>query len=249
MTDGGGRWLAIDTALETASVAVGSPPLTASATWVRGARQHAAQVIDLVDRCLAADGEGRSSRDLEGIVVGDGPGSFTGLRIGWAAAKGLMQDRDLPLVAIPSLLAAAASAAAVLGAVPVAACYDALRGQVYGAVYIVHPDRVEILVAPDVYTVAQLAERTPVRPRLAVGDGAIRYASDITRWVGNAPLGLESLTPTAASLLALVHRAGAERAITDPATAEPVYGRPAEAQVKWEARHGRPLPDSPGTTR
>lgn len=246
MTAGsGGLWLAIDTALETASVAVGTPPACAAATWVRGARQHAAQVVDLVDRCLTAIQQ--PSRDLAGIVVGDGPGSFTGLRIGWAAAKGLMQERDLPLVAVPSLLAAAASTAAVLGPVPVAACYDALRGQVYGAVYIVHADHVETLVAPDVCTIAELAQRSTVRPRTAVGDGAVRYGTEVTRWVGSPPLVLETLAPTAASLLALVHRAGVSRAIADPATAEPVYGRPAEAQVKWEARHGRPLPDSPGT--
>ena len=240
-------WLAIDTAHETASVAVGPPPAAVASTWVRGARQHAAQVIELVDRCLAADG--RSVRDLAGIVIGDGPGSFTGLRIGWAAAKGLMTEGDVPLVAVPSLLAAAAGAAAVLGAVPVAACFDALRGQVYGAVYIVHPDRVETLVVPDVATVGELAQRAPVRPRAAVGDGAVRYAAEITRWVGAAPLGPEQLVPGAAALLALVQRAGAARALADPATAEPVYGRPAEAQVKWEARHGRPLPDSPGTAR
>lgn len=246
-------WLAIDTALETASVAVGQPPATAAATWVRGARQHAAQVIELIDRCLAAEGSGREGGraigDLAGIVVGDGPGSFTGLRIGWAAAKGLIQERDLPLVAVPSLLAAAASAAAVLGPVPVAACYDALRGQVYAAVYIVHADRVETLVAPEVFTVAQLAERAGVRPRIAVGDGAQRYAAEITHWIGNPPLGLEALAPTAASLLAVVNRSGAARALGDPAIAEPVYGRPAEAQAQWEARHGRPLPDTPGPTR
>src|SRR5437667_431198 len=78
-----------------------------------------------------------------------------------------------------------------------------------------------------------------------VGDGAVRYAGEVTRWIGTAPLPLESLPPAATMLLALVHREGTGRAIEDPVTAEPVYGRPAEAQARWEARHGRPLPDSP----
>src|SRR5439155_22498513 len=53
------------------------------------------------------------------------------------------------------------------------------------------------------------------------------------------------LPPAATLLLALLEREGSGRTIGDPATAEPGYGRPAEAQARWEARHGRPLPDSP----
>ena len=85
----------------------------------------------------------------------------------------------------------------------------------------------------------------PVRPRVVVADAARRYAGEIQQWIGAAPIPLESLPPAATSLLALLGREGAGRAIDDLVTAEPVYGRPAEAQAKWEARHGRPLPDSP----
>jgi tRNA threonylcarbamoyladenosine biosynthesis protein TsaB len=238
-----GEWLAIDTATEIASVAAGRPPVAQSGAHVQGARRHAAEIIRLVDFALSR--LGIRPKDLAGIVVGDGPGSFTGLRIGWAAAKGLAQEAGLELRAIPSLMAAAAGAALKLGAEPVAACFDALRGQVYGAVYAFHPDRVETLVAPTVITVAELARVVPMRPRVVVGDGAVRYADEVARWIGAAPLPLESLPPAATLHLALLEREGTGRAIEDPATAEPAYGRPAEAQAKWEARHGRPLPDSP----
>jgi len=90
-------------------------------------------------------------------------------------------------------------------------------------------------------TVAQ----APVEPRVVVGDGAMRYAEEVAHWIGAAPVPLESLPPGATMLLALLERGGTGRAIEDPVTAEPVYGRPAEAQARWEARHGRPLPDSP----
>ena len=239
----GGHWLALDTATEIASVAAGRPPVAQSGAHVQGTRRHAAEIIRLVDFALSR----LSIRpaDLEGVVVGDGPGSFTGLRIGWAAAKGLAHEAGLELRAIPSLMAAAAGAALKLGAEPVAACFDALRGQVYGALYVFHPDRVETLVAPAVVTMAELARVAPVRPRVVVGDGAVRYAEEVTRWIGTAPVPLESLPPAATLLLALVDREGTGRPVEDPATAEPVYGRPAEAQARWEARHGRPLPDSP----
>ncbi len=238
-----GRWLAIDTATDIASVAVGEPPRTEAGVFVQGARRHAAEIIGLVDHAL----QQASLRlgDLEGIVVGDGPGSFTGLRIGWAAAKGLAQQTGLALRAVPSLMAAAASVARQLGAVPVAACYDALRGQVYGALYVVHPAAVETLVAPAVMTIAEFARTAPLRPRAVVGDGATRYPDDVFTWSGAVPVPLESLTPNAATLLSCFPRAGAARSLDDPLRAEPVYGRPAEAQAKWEARYGRPLPDPP----
>lgn len=244
-------WLAIDTATDVASVAVGVPPQVLSGGHARGARRHAAEIIRLIQVALSRAGGGLRPADLEGIVLGDGPGSFTGLRIGWAAAKGLLQETGLEVRAVPSLLAAAAGGAvtARLGAEPVAACFDALRGEVYGAMYAVHADRVETLVAPAVLRVEQLVERTALRPKLVVGDGAVRYADAVVRWCGAAPLPLESLPPLATVHLSLLAREGAARVVEDMLTAEPVYGRPAEAQAKWEARHGRPLSDSSGSSR
>jgi len=250
-----GYWLALDTATDVASVAVGrggeggsrpvGPPQAGS--HVQGARRHAAEIIRLIDFALGR--VGIRSAELDGIVVGDGPGSFTGLRIGWAAAKGLAQEAGLDVVAVPSLVAAAAAASLPLGPVPIAACFDALRGQVYGAQYVIHPDRVETLVAPAVLTIADLASAAPAIPRLVVGDGATRYREAVVEWCGTAPVPLEALPPTATLLLSLRSRAGAGRAIEDLTTAEPTYGRPAEAQARWEARHGRPLPDSPRPSR
>lgn len=239
----GDRWLAIDTATDLASVAVGIPPHAEAGAFIQGARRHAAEIIGLVDHALKQ--AGLESADLAGIVIADGPGSFTGLRIGWAAAKGLAHQAAVPLHAVPSLMAAAATVAAQLGAVPIAACYDALRGQVYGALYVVRPDVVETLVAPAVMTIAEFAQVARVRPAAVVGDGATRYPEDVQRWSGAAPVSLESLIPNATTLLSLFRREGAPRALNDALGGEPVYGRPAEAQARWEARHGRPLRDSP----
>lgn len=245
-------WLAIDTATDVASVAAGrhgraGTEAFESGAHVQGARRHAAEIIRLVDFALGRIGV--RPQDLDGVVVGDGPGSFTGLRIGWAAAKGLAQETGLQFVAVPSLLAAAAGAAVKVGAVPIAACFDALRGEVYGALYVVHPDRVETLVAPATTTLADFARSSPAVPVLVVGDGATRYPDVVSAWSGSPPVPLASLPPLATMLLSLFSRAGAARIIDAVAAAEPVYGRPAEAQAKWEARHGRPLPDPSRPTR
>jgi tRNA threonylcarbamoyladenosine biosynthesis protein TsaB len=241
-----GYWLAIDTATDVLSVAAGRDGVAETGGHSQGARRHAAEIISLVDVALGQ--LGIRPQALDGIVIGDGPGSFTGLRIGWAAAKGLVQDRAAKLVAVPSLLAAAATAAQKLGAVPVAACFDALRGQVYGAVYVIYPGRVDTLVPPTLGTISELATKAPHAPRVVVGDGAWRYADDVMRWSGTAPMPPQALLPAATLMLSLAAREGASRTIDDPATAEPVYGRPAEAQAKWEARHGRALPHPPGTS-
>lgn len=234
--------LGIETATDRATVALGD----AGGAWehaaLEGARRQAAGLLPLVDGVLRRAGV--RIPDLAAIVVGDGPGSFTGLRVGWALARGLAHERGIPLFAVPSLMAHARSAAfaAGVGARPVAACFDALRGQVFAGVYRFDGDRVDTLLAPDVLTVAELVRRSPELPALATGDGAVRYADEIARWTGVAPLAVADAVPAAWSLIAL----GAEsRALTEPATAEPVYGRPAEAQAKWEARHGRPLPHPP----
>ncbi len=239
-------FLAIDTATNIASVAVGTPQDVRAVVSVKGVRQHAAQIVILVD--LALQLANARVGELAGIVLGDGPGSFTGLRIGWAAAKGLAHERGIPLSAVPSLMGAAAGAVGrVTG--PVATCFDALRGQVYAAMYVVSAARVETLVSPAVMTLPEFARIAPVRPTVVVGDGAVRYADEVLAWSGAPAVGLESLPPIAGSLLGLAPREGAARQLPDPFTAQPVYGRPAEAQARWEAHHGRPLPDPSGPAR
>lgn len=243
-----GLTLAVDTATDIASVAVGDGAAVASGAHQQGSRRHAAEIIRLIDFALSRAGS--RVADIECVVVGDGPGSFTGLRIGWAAVKGLVQESGADVIAVPSLMAAAAGAAERVGSVPVAACFDALRGQVYGGVYVVHGDRVDTLVPPTLVTIAELEGLTGARrPALAVGDGAVRYGDEVTKWTGVPPVPLDQLPPPAVVMLALAGRPGAGKRIEDFGIAEPEYGRPAEAQAKWEARHGRQLPRSTDAPR
>src|SRR3989442_11993910 len=123
-----GYWPPIAPAPDLAGVAVGrrggaGPVQAETGAHARGARRHATEILRLVDFALA--GLGIRPAELSGIVLGDGPGSFTGLRIGWAAAKGLAQEAGLELVAVPSLMAAAGGAAVKLGPLPTAAWFAA----------------------------------------------------------------------------------------------------------------------------
>jgi len=215
------------------------PPAVAVAAVITGARRQAADIIGVIDEVLR--GAAVSRNGLAGIVVSDGPGSFTGLRIGWAAAKSLAHEREIPIVAIPALLAVACGAATRAGDGLVVSCFDALRGDVFAAAYRISGATVETVLSPSVLKPAELAQRVGERPRVTAGDGAVRYADVMRAWSGAAPLALDDVQPGAESLLGLVARDGLGRRVAPPD--EPAYGRPAEAQAKWEARHGRPLPD------
>ena len=233
--------IALDTATDLATIGVGDADgLIAEVTL--GRQRHAAATVPAVLQVL--DLAGATFRDVSRIVLADGPGSFTGLRIGVATVQGLLRERDgIAVFTAPSLLAAAWGGSQLADG-PVAALYDALRGDVYGAVY-AFEDGVRVLLPPTLAPVAELADRVP-HVSLAVGDGAARYAAAVQRWTGRRPVGPPMGSPRAGALLALAARPGAVVPVPDIMTFEPTYGRPAEAQARWERQHGRPLPDSPG---
>ena len=112
---------------------------------------RAVRVLHDADELLRENGARRS--ELTGIVVGTGPGSFTGLRMGLAAARGLSFALDVPVAGIPTLAALAAGAP---GAVPVV---DAGRREVFTLV----DGRPEVRAPREVVAA------------LCVGDGALRY--------------------------------------------------------------------------
>ena len=270
-------FLAIETATDRGSVAVGDRR-AAAAEIVVGGRRHAAALVPAVHEVLRL--AGLRYGDLMGVVVADGPGSFTGLRIGFATALGILREHpNLELRTASSMLGAAWNAASfVSGAI--AGLYDALRGEVFGAVYAIPGDArgaardgtvddgeeetapttresgdhrsearavvIETIVEPCLVTVSELRRRCRVRPVVAVGDGALAYAEEVHEWTGRAAVGPPAGGPSAGALLGLLGVAGGTRRVDDPTSFEPAYGRLAEAQVRWEREHGRPLPHPDG---
>ncbi len=238
-------YLGIETATDTGSVAVGERGRAASEVLF-GERRHASDLTPAIEEALRL--AGATFADLSGIVVANGPGSFTGLRIGVATAKGILRVRDgLTLHTAPSLLAAAWVAHRFASG-PVAALYDALRGDVFGAVYDVGDGGVAELVEPGCCPVAELVRRSPVAPALAVGDGALLYAAEVQRWTGREAVGPPAGAPRASALLELLAVEGGTSPVDDPEAFEPEYGRLAAAQARWEEKHGRPLPRSDGSS-
>lgn len=216
--------LAIDASTYRGSVAVldDARVLAAEHVAMRGAeREHLMPAV-----VAALEHIGRTAGDVERVVCGRGPGSFTSLRIAGSIAKGIAVGIGCPLFAVSSLALLVAAAPARSGRH--LAALDALRGEFYVGLYEIRPD-------------LQLRELESAR--LIPSDRVDAFAAELGATVVSPmhqPGWIQS-QPDAAAIdrcAALI----AESGPVDVRTWEPLYGRLAEAQVRWESAHGRPLP-------
>jgi tRNA threonylcarbamoyladenosine biosynthesis protein TsaB len=126
--------LGIDTATRRASLALARGGEVTAVERLDGEGGHAGDLLARLDAILAAAGLGPA--DLEGIAVTIGPGSFTGVRVGMATAKGLAYALDVPLGGLSTLEALARAALPLAdGASRVCAVIEAGRGEVYAALF------------------------------------------------------------------------------------------------------------------
>lgn len=191
------RLLALDTSTPATSVALcdlGSPggsPLEARDDPPAGARPgHAARLLPLAAEVLQRGGCAWS--ELDRIVVGRGPGTFTGLRIGIATARGLASSLQVSLVGISTLeslaLGGCAGEVPTTRPRPVLAVLDARRGEVFAAAWMSEgkpsPTGLgELVLAPSALSPERLAELVPglADNPLAVGDGALAFRAILER--------------------------------------------------------------------
>lgn len=134
---------------------------------------HAERLLGLIERVLAAAGKGFT--DIDRIVVGIGPGSFTGIRVGVSAARGLALALRVPAVGVVSLQAIAAEASPLAQAAPVLVALDAGRGSIHAAVY----DAVgTALAAPWLSTPAEAAREAQRHGAVLAGSAAAAVAAE-----------------------------------------------------------------------
>jgi tRNA threonylcarbamoyladenosine biosynthesis protein TsaB len=144
---------------------------------------HATALLELVDEALA--GAGLELAEVHRLGVGIGPGSFTGLRIGLATARGLAQALGRPLAPVSSLHVLAAGASAEAGpARAVLAVIDAGRGEGF-ALAVAGDRRLGEPAALGPEALAQAVARLAADPGqpagtpLAVGGGAVRFQAQL----------------------------------------------------------------------
>lgn len=192
---------------------------------------HGRMLVDLIDRVIAR-AEWRKRNDIELIAVSQGPGSYTGLRVGIACAKTLASMLGKPIVGVCSLDALARNAPADCG--HVLTVLDAKRGQVYAAAYQRCDGRLCRTVAPGVMTPAQALASAP-QPPCVLGDGVERFANEFAP-PASRPLPADTWRVTARTIAALGLASFREGRCDDAVTLEPIYLRLPEAEERRLAR-------------
>jgi tRNA threonylcarbamoyladenosine biosynthesis protein TsaB len=172
------------------------------------------------------------------VAVDVGPGLFTGLRVGIAAAKAMAHALRVPMIGVASL---------DLVAFPVrwsprliVAAIDARRSELFTATYRQVPGGIQRLDDRRVSTAADLAGDVEAAGRdvLLVGDGALRYHEAFAD-LGGVELGDQGLAyPSAASLVQLAHAQALREDFVQPWELEPLYLRRPDAEINWATRDG-----------
>ena len=210
--------LAIDTSTDSCSVAASRGEVLYERSEPALQRQ-AEKILGMVDELLA---EARLElSQIEGIAYGEGPGSFTGLRVATGVTQGLALARGVGVVGVGSLLALAQQAAAE----KVIACIDAHMGEVYHAAYARARASWEGVSAPGVYA----PEAVPLpqgRDWVGCGDGFAAHRERLASRLGDRVAEVRSsASPSARAVLELAMPRFAAGEAKDAATAVPVYLR------------------------
>lgn len=162
--------LAIETSAKSVSAAVVENGVPLASAYQNMGLTHSRTLMPLVDGMLSP--AGLRVQDMDLLAAANGPGSFTGLRIGVSALKGLAWALEKPCCGVSTLAAMARNLAHMEGLIICA--MDARRNQVYNALFLAH-DGVLTRQCPDrAIGLAELAEEIKNRPepKFVVGDGA-----------------------------------------------------------------------------
>jgi tRNA threonylcarbamoyladenosine biosynthesis protein TsaB len=210
--------LAIDTSTDSCSVAASR----GQALYARSEpalHRQAERVLGMVEELLAE--AQLALEQIEGIAYGEGPGSFTGLRVAAGVTQGLALARGIGVVGVGSLLALAQEA----DGKKIVACLDAHMDEVYHAAYVRAGEAWEEIHAPGLYK----PEAVPVPPGrdwIGCGDAFAAHRERLAARLGGCVSEIRpDAAPSARAVLELAIPRFAAGEARDAATAVPVYLR------------------------
>ena len=220
--------LALETSAKAVSAAVSENGRILAAGYQDTGLTHSRTLMPIVEHILK--NTDLTVQNCDVIAVAAGPGSFTGIRIGVAAAKGLAFAADKPAVGVSTLAAMARNVAFCDGLVICA--MDARRQQVYNALFEAKDGQLTRLTPDRAIALEELAEelRSDPRPKTVVGDGAKLCLAHLTAAGIPCRLAPAHLVMQNAMSVALEAEAmAAEGKLVSAQALEPVYLRPAQA--------------------
>ena len=227
--------LALESSGETASAAVVTEGKVLSEINAANGKTHSETLLPTIDFLLKTTGV--TLADVDFVALGAGPGSFTGLRIGAAAAKAICHGAGKRLIPVPSLDALAMNLSGRPGYIA-APVMDARRGQVYACLYDVGGDGITRLTEPSAEDLEEVLARAAGYDKKVIfnGDGSNAFYDRITAYDDGFMVATEhSRLQRAASvgLLALTRTADAVDYLQNPV----IYLRKPQAERMYDESH------------
>ena len=221
--------LAFETSAKAASVALMENGKLLGESYQNTGLTHSQTLMvmaeDLLKQC------GKAVSDLTAVAVAEGPGSFTGVRIGVAAAKGMAWGAELPCYGISTLEAMAVSLGAYQGYI--CPCMDARRNQVYNALFYVNQGKLERVKEDRAIALSDLSEELKALegPIFLVGDGSVLTHKTLSNEIPALILPPEHRMHQRAVGVALLAEAKAQAGQSgDAAALQPNYLRLSQAE-------------------
>jgi tRNA threonylcarbamoyladenosine biosynthesis protein TsaB len=225
--------LAVNTAAQSCGVAIMVDGRVRAAIRLNHGQTHSRFLMQAVDSALMLSGIVLS--DIDVFAVTQGPGSFTGLRIGISTVKGLAFGTDKPIVGVSSLEALAWQAPG--SASRVCVMLDARRREIYWCLYAHRHDLLSPITSERVGSVEDLLEQIE-GPCVAIGNAALLYADQLEEKTGDtiqlAPAVCHEIQPD--TLAQLAWQRFQQGKAEDPDSFVPVYLRKSDAQINREKR-------------
>ena len=221
------RILAVDTSQPQGSVALLREDGRIESVRLERSASHLVELSRIVSALLSP--KRPPALEIDRVAIVTGPGSFTGLRIGMAYAKGLYAVGGIDLVSMTSLelLARQASPAGL----PVAPMIDARRDEVYAAFYA--PGGLATSIEPRAVSPGEFLAALPFSPSVFIGSGAVRYRSEVERVFGrDARFAGEDEQDPDTSLLCRLAEDLASLTPEEVVALEPYYIRPSDVKLK-----------------
>lgn len=220
------RILALESSAKAASCAISEGGRLLASYYQNNGLTHSKTLLPMAESLLASCG--LTMADIDLVAVAKGPGSFTGIRIGVAAAKGLMWGAEKPGAGVSTLEAMAWGCTCMEGSV-ICAAMDARRNQIYNALFEIK-DGVPVRICEDrAIAIAELAEELKKSGKsvFIVGDGAELCYNNLNRENVPCTLAPENMRFQNACGVAMAAAAMSEDAWGD---IEPVYLRLSQAE-------------------
>lgn len=235
------KTLAIDTSTQSLSVALRDGDQVVAETTTNTRIKHSTQLLPLIDNLFNVIGW--TAQDLEGIVVTEGPGSYTGLRIGVTAAKTMAATLNIPLFAIPTLQALAGNVQTVTQTSLVVPFIDARRQTAFATMYKKEGSQFDPLFTTShglftdfLQQIKTYIEQYPELqglPLTFISPDVDAFQSDILSAFGDKAI----IFPSELGLIHASHLASLPIRQVDIDTFIPDYAKLSEAEENWIARN------------